>query len=41
MSLGDALIAATALVYRRKLITRNMADFAWIAGLALLDPYAE
>lgn len=41
MFLGDALIAATALVYRRKLITRNMADFAWIAGLALLDPYAE
>lgn len=40
MSLGDAIIAATALVHNKTLITRNIADFAWIAGLKLLDPLA-
>jgi predicted nucleic acid-binding protein len=38
MTLGDALIAATALVSHRTLVTRNVADFEWIAGLALLNP---
>lgn len=38
MSLGDALIAATALEYDLTLATHNTADFAWIAGLSLLDP---
>ena len=38
MSLGDALIAATALVHRRTLVTRNVSDFDWIDGLALHDP---
>lgn len=41
MSLGDALIAATALVYRRKLVTRNVAHIAWVDGLNLLDPFAQ
>lgn len=41
IGLGDALIAATALVHHRTLVTRNTADFAWIADLQLLDPFAE
>ena len=40
MSLGDAIIAATALVHDRTLVTRNTADFRGIAGLRLLDPLA-
>ena len=39
MGLGDALIAATALVHRRTLVTRNTADFAWVPGLLTLDPF--
>jgi hypothetical protein len=38
MSVGDALIAATALVHRVPLVTRNTADFNWIPGLQLVDP---
>jgi hypothetical protein len=38
MSLGDALIAATALVHNRTLVTRNTADFQWVEGLDVLDP---
>lgn len=38
MSLGDALIAATALTAGFTLATRNMTDFAWIPGLALFNP---
>ncbi len=40
MGLGDALIAATALVYGLPLATHNTADFAWVPGLTLLDPLA-
>jgi toxin FitB len=39
MSLGDAIIAATALVYDETLVTRNAKDFAWISGLKLLNPF--
>lgn len=35
----DAIIAATALVHNRKLITRNLSDFKNIPGLTLIDPY--
>jgi predicted nucleic acid-binding protein len=38
MGLGDALIAATALVHGLTLVTRNVKDFRWINGLDLLDP---
>ena len=38
MSLGDALIVATALVHGLPLVTRNTKDFAWIDGLILIDP---
>lgn len=41
MTLGDSLIGATALVFGRTLVTRNMKDFAWISGLGLLDPLAS
>ncbi len=40
MSLGDALVAATALVHGRTLVTRNTKDFGWIPGFKLLDPLA-
>lgn len=35
----DAIIAATALVYNRKLITRNNSDFKKIPNLFVIDPY--
>lgn len=38
MSLGDALIAATALHHDLVLTTRNTADFQHIEGLKLRDP---
>lgn len=39
MSLGDAIIAATALVYDRILVTRNIEDFQWITELSILNPF--
>jgi predicted nucleic acid-binding protein len=39
MTLGDALIAATCLVYRLTLVTRNTKDFTWITQLSVLDPF--
>ena len=39
LKLGDAVIAATALVYNLKLITRNTADFKNIDGLTFINPY--
>lgn len=39
MTLGDAIIAGTALVYKLTLITRNVDDFRWIAELNLLNPF--
>jgi predicted nucleic acid-binding protein len=38
MSLGDALVAATALVHRLPLVTHNVEDFSWIEGLTVIDP---
>ena len=40
MSLGDALIAGTALIHGLKLVTCNTTDFRWIPGLTLIDPLA-
>jgi toxin FitB len=39
MSLGDALVAGTALVHGLTLVTRNVDDFQWIQGLSLLNPF--
>ncbi|WP_341527005.1 type II toxin-antitoxin system VapC family toxin [Nostoc sp. UHCC 0302] len=36
MTLGDAIIAGTALVYGLTLITRNADDFRWITQLRML-----
>jgi toxin FitB len=41
MSLGDAIIAATALHHDYRLITRNIVDFEWIPGLQVWNPFEE
>jgi toxin FitB len=38
MSLGDAVVAATALCHKLPLATRNTKDFTWIEGLQLVNP---
>lgn len=38
VSLGDSLIAATALVHGQALATHNTSDFSWIEELELVDP---
>lgn len=40
MTLGDALVAGTALAHSLTLVTRNTKDFDWIDGLTLLNPLA-
>ncbi|MBP7961941.1 MAG: type II toxin-antitoxin system VapC family toxin [Caldilineaceae bacterium] len=39
LGLGDALIAATALVHKLAVVTRNVSDFRWIEGISVLDPF--
>lgn len=41
MSLGDALIAATALHHDLSLATHNVTDFEWIKSLTTIDPLEE
>ena len=41
MSLGDAIIAGTALIHDLTLVTHNTEDFQWISGLKILDPLAS
>lgn len=38
-SLGDAVVAATALETGRTLVTRNVKDFEWVEGLNVLNPF--
>ncbi|MBF0108085.1 MAG: type II toxin-antitoxin system VapC family toxin [Magnetococcales bacterium] len=38
ISLGDALIAATALEQRQTLATANADDFLWITDLTVINP---
>ena len=38
MSLGDAIVAATAIVHDLTLATRNVRDFQWIESLPLYNP---
>lgn len=39
ISLGDALITATAIVEECVLVTKNIKDFKWIEKLNLIDPF--
>ena len=41
MSLGDSIVAGTAIAYDRTLVTRNTDDFRWIDEIELLNPLAE
>jgi toxin FitB len=41
MGLADAIIAATALVHQLPLVTRNVDDFKHVAGLEIVNPFAE
>jgi len=39
--LGDAIVAATALVHELPLVTRNTDDFEYVTGLQLVNPFAD
>jgi toxin FitB len=39
MSLGDSLVAATALLHDIELVTRNTDDYKHLAGLRLVNPF--
>ena len=41
MSLGDSIIAASALVGKLELVTRNIDDFSHIKEIQLLNPYTQ
>ncbi|MEW6531044.1 MAG: type II toxin-antitoxin system VapC family toxin [Thermodesulfobacteriota bacterium] len=41
MTLGDSLVAATALSHNLTLVTRNTSDFEWIPALSLLNPFEK
>lgn len=41
VKLGDAIIAATALEYGVPMVTQNEGDFKHIAGLQIINPFAE
>lgn len=38
MSLGDAIVAGTALAHQPELVTRNVSDFSWIQDLRIINP---
>jgi hypothetical protein len=40
MTLGDAIVAGTAVEHGRILVTHNTDDFSWIREINLLDPLA-
>ncbi len=41
MTLGDAIVAGTALAHERTLVTPNTEDFRWIDEIKLLDPLTK
>ena len=40
LKLGDAIIAATAIVHQLTLVTNNIKDFKDIKGLPVIDPHS-
>jgi predicted nucleic acid-binding protein len=40
ISLGDSIVAATAIESGRTLVTHNLEDFKWIDELKVMDPLA-
>jgi predicted nucleic acid-binding protein len=40
MTLGDAIVAATALQYQLPLMTRNIRDFQHLPDLVIVNPFA-
>ena len=38
MSLGDSIIASTAIVHKKTLVTRNIKDFSWIEKINIYNP---
>jgi predicted nucleic acid-binding protein len=41
MSLGDALIAGTAIVHEMDIVTANVKDFKWIDDLEIINPLQD
>lgn len=41
MSLGDALIAGTALIYNLTIVTSNVKDYQWIDDLEIINPLSK
>ncbi len=41
MSLGDALIAGTALIHDLAIVTANVKDYIWIDDLKVINPISE
>lgn len=41
MSLGDSLVAASAIVNDFALVTNNTKDFKWINSLTLINPFLD
>ncbi len=39
MSIGDSIIAATALLKNYEVNTRNVSDFNWITSLVVINPF--
>lgn len=39
MTLGDSIIAATAMAFQKQLVTRNVNDFENLEGLEIYNPY--
>jgi predicted nucleic acid-binding protein len=39
IGLGDAIIAATAIVHNRILVTRNVSDFKSVDNLVIFNPW--
>ena len=41
LKLGDAIIAATALLHQMTLLTRNETDFSNLPGLTVVSPFTQ